>query len=194
MSKPSRFTDCGTARVENRLCSNQNHFRFIIVYLGSTSRAGFILIWGVSLKKPMLLFFLCFFSLFFFSFYQASLPYTSRAGFIFIWGVSLTHPMLASFLPGQFLLHIPCWIHLYLWRFSYISYAGFIFYFFLNLGSFSYTFCCWLHSYLGSFYLGSFSYTSHAYFIFLWGVSITHPMLAFCFKLGSFSLFFFFLF
>ena len=139
MSKPSRFTDCGTARVENRLCSNKNHFRFIIVYLGSTSRAGFILIWGVS----------------------------------------LTHPMLASFLSGEFLLHIPCWIHLYLGRFSYISYAGFIFYFFINLGSFSYTFCtsflsgeflsgefllhipCLLYFSVGSFY-----YASHAGFLF----------------------------
>ena len=30
MSEPSRFMDCGTVRVENRLCSNKNHFRFMI--------------------------------------------------------------------------------------------------------------------------------------------------------------------
>ena len=47
---------------------------------------------------------------FFFSFYPGSFSYTSRAGFTFLWGVSLTHPVLASFLSGEFLLHIPCWL------------------------------------------------------------------------------------
>ena len=55
------------------------------------------------------------------------LLYISRAAFIFIWGVSLTHPMLASFLFGEFLLHILCWLHFYLGSFFYTSHAGFIF-------------------------------------------------------------------
>ena len=33
MSEPSRFMDWNRIRVENRLCSNKNHFRFIIVKL-----------------------------------------------------------------------------------------------------------------------------------------------------------------
>ena len=56
-----------------------------------------------------------------------SFSYTSCAGFIFIWGVSLTHPMLASFLSGEFLLNIPCWLHFYVGSFSYTSYADFVF-------------------------------------------------------------------
>ena len=74
------------------------------------------------------------------------ISYASHAGFIFMWGVSLTYPVLSSslflfyfILSGEFLLHIPCWIH---------------------------------------FYLGTFSYTSHAGFIFIWGVSLTRPGLA----------------
>ena len=39
--------------------------------------------------------------------------FISRVGFIFMWGVSITHPVLASFLCGEFLLHIPCWLHFY---------------------------------------------------------------------------------
>ena len=44
-------------------------------------------------------------------------------------GVSLTHPVLASFLflSGEFLLHIPCWLHIYAGSFSYTSCTGFIF-------------------------------------------------------------------
>ena len=45
--------------------------------------------------------------------------YTSRAGFIFIWWVSLTYSVLASFLSGEFLLNIPCWLHFHLGSFSY---------------------------------------------------------------------------
>ena len=56
-----------------------------------------------------------------------SFCYTSRAGFSFIWGVSLTRPMLSLFLFAAFLLHILCWLHLYLDSFCYTSRAGFIF-------------------------------------------------------------------
>ena len=142
-----------------------------------TPHPCFIFQWGVSLTHPML----------------AS---------IFIWRVSLPHPVLALFLSvdfllhkpreaffsffffflsGEFLLHIPCWIHFYLESFSYTSGAFFFFFFFFF------------------FYLGSFSYTSHADFIFIWGVSLTHPTLA-LFFCGEFLLhvpcwlFFFFLF
>ena len=72
-------------------------------YAGSfsyTSRAGF------------------FFFFFFFLFYLGSFFYTSPAGFIFRWGVSLTHPMLVWFFCGEFLLQIPCWLHIYAGSFS----------------------------------------------------------------------------
>ena len=93
-------------------------FFFVFVYLGSfsyTSRAafvfdlgsfsytsddGFIFIWG---------------------------SYTSCAGFIFNLGPSLTHPVLAAFLPGEFLLHIPCWLNSSVGSFPYTSHAGFCF-------------------------------------------------------------------
>ena len=109
-----------------------------------TSRAGFFffLTGEFLLHIPCCFVFVLFlffsgFFLLFSSFYRGSFSYTSRAGFIFIWGVSLTHPMLASFLSGEFLLHIPCWLHFYLGCFSYTSHASFFFY----LGSFSYTLC-----------------------------------------------------
>ena len=99
----------------------------------------FFLIWGVSLTHIVLASFLCqeFLSpipywlyvylgsfsyipclLFFLggggrgglSFSVGGFSCTSDAGFIFIWGVSLTHPVLASFLCGEFLLHILCWL------------------------------------------------------------------------------------
>ena len=95
--------------------------------------------------------------------------------------------MVASFLFGEFLLHIPCWLNFYLDSFSYTSRTGFIFLWGVSL----------THPVLASFFffffnLWSFSYTSHTCFIFLWGVSFTHPMLAFSsssssFNLGSFS-------
>ena len=135
-------------------------------YLGSfsyTSRAGFIFISGVS------------------EFYK------SRAGFFFIWEVSLTRPVLASFLSGEFLLHIPCWLLFFLlffksgWRgggggefllhipcwlyfyqgsFSYNSHAGFfLFYlYFILSGEFLLHIPCWLHFYLGSFRLLQISF------------------------------------
>ena len=83
---------------------------WLYFYLGSftyTSRAGlifytshvdFIFMWGVSLTHPVVA-----------SFFL----------FLFIRGVSLTHTMLSLFLPGEFLLHIPCWLHFCLGSFSY---------------------------------------------------------------------------
>ena len=53
-----------------------------------------------------------------------SFYYTSRAGF-HVWGVSLTHPMLVLYLSGEFLIHIPFWLHFYLGSFSYTSHACF---------------------------------------------------------------------
>ena len=160
------------------------------LYLGSfsyTSRVGLIFIWGVSLTHPMLAL----------DFYAVSFSYTSWAGFIFIRGASFTHPMLASifiwgvslthpvldffylgsfsytFVFGEFLLHIPCWLNFYLGSFSYTSHVGLIFMWWVSLthpelasflcGSFFYT------SRAGFlfFYLGSFSYTSRAGFFFI---------------------------
>ena len=102
---------------------------FFFLNLGSffyTSRAGFIFIWGVSLKHPVLASFLywysytsCagFFSFFYgaFVFYEGWFSYISRAGFFFF----------LSFLSGEFLLHIPRYLHFYLRSFSYTSRAGF---------------------------------------------------------------------
>ena len=79
--------------------------------------------------------------------------------FCFIWGVSLTHPVLALFFFGEFLLHIPWWLLLFV---------------FLLFFSFSSSSC-------GEFLL------SPASFICIWGVSLTHPMLA-LFFCGEFLL------
>ena len=106
--------------------------------------------------------------------------------------------MLASFLFGEFLLHIPCWLHFYLGSFSYTSHAGFIFIWRVSLTHpmlqraslthpmlpFFFFFFFFLSFFFLSFFLffflnlGSFSYTSRAGFIFIWGVSLTHPVLA----------------
>ena len=119
-----------------------------------------------------------------------------------MWGVSLKHSVLTSFLCGEFLLHIPCWIYFYVGSFSYTSHACFFYFFYFNLGSFSYTSCVGFIFMSGvslknpvltsfscgefllhipcnlCFYMGSFSYTSHAAFIFMQGVSLTHPVLS----------------
>ena len=136
----------------------------------------------------MLPFFL-FFSFFFFI--LGSFYYTSRAGF-YVWGVSLTHPMLALYLSGEFLIHIPFWLHFYLRSFSYTSHACFNF-----LSGISYTshdvvvFCCFyiysgeflLHiPWLLHFYAGSFADSSRTGLISIWVVSLTHPMLALFFE------------
>ena len=173
------------------------------LYLGSfsyTSRAGFICIWGVSLKHPMLASFLSGEFLLHipssFHFFLGNFSYTSHAGFIFIWGVSLAHPMLVSFLSGEFfgsevcnlpsyalslsgefLLHIPCWLYLYLWSFSYISHAGFIFICGVSL----------THPMLVSFLSGEFLLHIPCWFHFYLGVSLTHPVLA-LFDSGEFLL------
>ena len=181
--------------------TSRTGFLFLFLsYLDSfpyISSAGFIFIWGVSPKQPML------------------------ASF-FIWGVSLTHPMLTLFLCGEFVLHIPCYLHFYLGRFMWgVSLTHPVLPSFLS----------------GKVYVGSFSYTSRVAFIciweglcgefllhipcclhfylgrFMWGVSLTHPVLpsflsgkfllhipcCLHFYLGSFSYtfragFFFFLF
>ena len=117
-----------------------------------------------------------------------------------MWRVSLTHPSLASFLWGEFLLRIPCWLCFYVGSFSYTSPAAFIFMQGLSLthhllafffcfffsGEFLLHIQCSFLFYLGNFsyksragfifYLGSFSYTSRAGLICMWGVSLTHPM------------------
>ena len=105
--------------------------------------------------------------------------------------VSLTHLVLASFLSGEFLLHIPCWLHFYLGSFSYTSRAGFIFIWGVSLthpmlagifcGDLLLHILCWLffiYFLIFNFYLGSLSYTSRAGFIFVQGASLTHPVLA----------------
>ena len=166
-------------------------------YVGNFSyifRSAFIFIRRGSLTDPVLA--SSFYLLFFFFFYLGSFSYTSHAGFIFIGGVSLTHPVLASFLSGEFLLHIPCWLRFYLFFFLFFIWGvslthpmldlllhipSSLRFFLLFLGSFSST-SCWVH-----FYRGSFSYTSRAGFIFILGVSLTHPVLDFFFNLWSFS-------
>ena len=128
-----------------------------------------------------------------------SFSHTPLLSSFLFWGVSLTRPVLASFLTGEFLLHIPCWLPFYLGSFSYTSHAGFIFMWGVSLTHPMLTF-------LFNFFilnLGSFSYTSHAGLFLTWGVSLTHPVLAkfFCgefllhipwwlyFCVGSFSSF-----
>ena len=129
----------------------------------------------------------------------------------FMLGETPIHRVLASFLSGEFLLAIPCWLHFYLAMFSYTSRAGFS----LLSGELLLNISCWLHFYVGNFSytshagfffssgefllnipcwlhfdVGSSSYTSRADLVFVWGVSLTHPMLAlyFCgqFLLHSF--------
>ena len=89
-------------------------------------------LWGrVSLIHPVLPSFLSVefvirrvLAFFFFLNYLRSFSYTSRSAFIFIQGVSLTHPCWFNFLLGEFLLHIPCWLHIYRGSLSYTSRAG----------------------------------------------------------------------
>ena len=79
--------------------------------------------------------------------------------------------MLASFLSGEFLLHIPCWLRL--------------FNLFLSV-EFVLHIPCWT-----VFSVGSFSYRFIADFVLMWGVSLTHPVLASSFFFFFFSFFFF---
>ena len=89
--------------------------------------------------------------------------------------------MLASFLSGEFLLHLPCWLYFSVGSFIFTSHAGFIFLWEVFL----------THPILASFsnhlYAGSFSYTSCAVLISMEDVPLIHPMQVF------FFFFFFFL-
>ena len=154
-------------------------FFFNLGSLSYTSIADFVFMWGISLTHPVLPSFLSgrdslthpvlasFFNL-------GNFYCTSCAGlfFYFLLGEFLLHiPCWVHFFffflsvsfsstsRGECLLHIPCWVHFYRGCFSYTSRAGIFFY----LGSFSY------NPVLIFFFLGSFSYTSHVGFTFLWG-------------------------
>ena len=109
-------------------------------------------------------------------FHLWSFSYTSRAGLIFIWGVSLKHPVLASFLCGEILLHISCWLWFHVGKF--LLHIPCCLHFFLYAGRFSYTSSPVPFI---NFYRGCFCYTSRVGFIFIWEVAITHPMFFFCF-------------
>ena len=100
------------------------YFHFLFFHLGSfsyTSSAGFIFMWGVSLKHPVL----------------SSSSSSSSFFFFKVWGVSLTHPMFALFSVGSFsytsnvgfffffFFFKSCWLHFYLRSFSYKCRAGF---------------------------------------------------------------------
>ena len=124
--------------------------------------------------------------------------------FFFILGVSITHPVLA-FTCGEFLLHIPCWLFIYMGSFSYTSLSGFIFIWGASLthptlalifcAEISYTsqvgfFFFFFFFFLNSgefllhipcwlhFYAESFDDSSRTGFISIWGVSLTHPVMA----------------
>ena len=100
--------------------------------------------------------------------------------------------MLALILLGDFLRHIPCWLHFDQGSFSYTSRAGFIFMQGISVTHpMLHSFLCrefvWHIPFCLHFYAGSFSYTYQAAFIFIWGISLTHPMLA-SFLSGEFLL------
>ena len=96
-------------------------FFFYLASFSSTSRGGFIFIWGVSVTKN----------------HVGNFSYTFCAGCI-MWGVSLTCPILAS--RWDF-LHIPCWL-LDVGSFSYMFPGG---WWLLYVGIFSYdTNCLWI--------------------------------------------------
>ena len=107
--------------------------------------------------------------------------------------------MLTLFLCGEFLLHIPSWLHFYEQSFSYTSRADFVFMWRVSLThpvllsflcrEFLLHITCWLVVVVVlsgefllhipcccccCFYRGSFSYKSRAGFIFIRGVSLTH--------------------
>ena len=110
--------------------------------------------------------------------------YTSHAGFFFMWGVSLTHPVLASFLYGEFLLHIPCWLHFYAANFSYTFRAGFFFSFvsgeFVTHSALAWFFCGEFLLHIPWFFCGEFFLHIRCWllFVLIWGLSLTHPVLA----------------
>ena len=82
----------------------------------------------LSFFLPFFQFFFSFFFFFFFFFFFWGVPLTNpELVALFIAGDPLTHPVLASFLSGEFLFHIPCWLHFYVGSFSDTSHAGFTF-------------------------------------------------------------------
>ena len=84
---------------------------FYVECFSYTSHAGFTFIGGVSLTDQMLALLFC---------EGVSLTHPIFCFFCFsIWEVSLTHRVLASFLSGEFLLNISCWLHFYVESFSY---------------------------------------------------------------------------
>ena len=113
--------------------------------------------------------------------------------FIFFWGVSLTHTCGLHFLFGEFLLHIPCWLHFYWERFFYTSRAGFFssssFYFILYIYIYSIWGVSLTHPTLALFLSREFLLHIPRLLYFSLGSSLTHPMLAsiFLFHLGNFS-------
>ena len=101
--------------------------------------------------------------------------------------------MLASHFCGEFLLHIPCWLHFYLGSFSYTSRAVFI----LIQGvflphpvlryrclckEFLLHIPCWLRGFCCCFFIWGVSFTyPFLFFVFVFligGVFLTHPVLA----------------
>ena len=107
-------------------------------------------------------------------------------------GVSLTQSVLPSFLSGEFLLQIQCWLHFSVGSFSYKFHAGLIFLW----GVFLLHIPCWLlfliwgvsltHPVLFSFFLRNLSLTSRAA-SFLSGEFLLHIRCWLCFYMGSFS-------
>ena len=111
---------------------------------------------------------------------------------------------MLAFTCGEFLLHIPCWLYIYLGSFSYTSRSGFIFICgvslthptlalifcreFLTHPMLLFFCCCCFYIYSGEFllhipcllhfYAGSFADSSRTGLISIWVVSLTHPMLA----------------
>ena len=87
--------------------------------------------------------------------------------------------MLASFLCGDFLLHIPCWLYFYVGSFSYTSRASFAFIWVVFL----------THPMLALLFCGEFllHIPRWLHFFLIWGVSLTYHMLA-SFLSGEFLL------
>ena len=97
--------------------------------------------------------------------------------------------MLAYFLPGEFLLHIPCWLNISVGSFFYIYHADFIF-----LWGASLLLLIWgvslTHPVLVSFLSGEFllhipcclhfmlAFCCFCFFVVVWVVSLIHPVLS----------------
>ena len=79
-------------------------------------------------------------------------------------GVSLAHPELASFLCGECLLHIPCWLYLSVGSFSYTLHASSFFRFFFSFFFIFFIPCSLFFPLFFFFFFKNFSYTFHAGF------------------------------